>query len=169
MFLMLAGVLVIVSDSIGTGNLLGDLLALANAFLLASAITISRASGKDMGFTALVAVVVPFSVAAYMVWQTGFRVEVPWWILLNGAVVMPIAFFCLANGPKYISGPEVAMFYLLETVFAPVWIWMIFSEVPTRNSIIGGTILVVTLIAHSLWLLHSGRKRRETLAVRHTA
>jgi FtsZ-interacting cell division protein ZipA len=41
--------------------------------------------------------------------------------------------------------------------------------VPTRNSIIGGAILIVTLIVHSLWLLHSGRKRRETLAVRHTA
>lgn len=169
MFLMLAGVLIIVSDSIGTGNLLGDLLALANAFLLASAITISRASGKDMGFTALVAVIVPFCVAAVMVSRTGFHVDVPWWILLNGAIVMPAAFFCLANGPKYISGPEVAMFYLLETVFAPVWIWMIFSEVPTRNSMIGGTILIVTLIVHSLWLLHAGRKRRAALAVRHTA
>jgi drug/metabolite transporter (DMT)-like permease len=169
MFLMLAGVLIIVSDSIGSGNLLGDLLALANAFLLASAITISRASGKDMGFTALVAVIVPFSVAAFMVSRTGFQVNVPWWILLNGALVMPIAFFCLANGPKYISGPEVAMFYLLETVFAPVWIWMIFSEVPTRSSMIGGTILIVTLVFHSLWQLHSGRKRRAALAVRHSA
>jgi drug/metabolite transporter (DMT)-like permease len=59
------------------------------------------------------------------------------------------------------------MFYLLETVFAPVWVWLIFAEVPSRNSLIGGTILIVTLVAHSLWQLHEGRKRRTDLAVHH--
>ena len=79
--------------------------------------------------------------------------------------IMPISFFCLANGPKYISGPEVAMFYLLETVLAPVWVWMIFAEVPTRNSLIGGMILIVTLVAHSTWQLIEGRKRRADSAL----
>ena len=60
---------------------------------------------------------------------------------------MPLSFFCLAAGPRYISGPEVAMFYLLETVLAPVWMWMIFYETPTRNSLIGGVILIVALVA----------------------
>jgi drug/metabolite transporter (DMT)-like permease len=82
---------------------------------------------------------------------------------------MPISFFCLANGPKYISGPEVAMFYLLETVLAPIWVWLIFAETPSRNSLIGGTILIVTLVVHSLWQLHEGRKRRAILAVSHPA
>ena len=82
-------------------------------------------------------------------------------------MVTPLAFFCLAAGPRYISGPEVAMFYLLETVLAPVWMWMIFYEVPTRNSLIGGTILVMALVTHSLWQLHEGRKRRAAAMVRH--
>lgn len=166
---MIVGVLIIVSDSIGTGNLWGDLLALCSALLIASAITISRASGKDMGFTALVGVLLPFLVAAVFVGQTGYRVDAPWWIIFNGAVVMPISFFCLANGPKYISGPEVAMFYLLETVLAPVWVWMIFSETPSRNSLIGGTILITALVCHSVWQLSEGRKRKALLALRHPA
>jgi drug/metabolite transporter (DMT)-like permease len=165
--LMIIGIAIIVGDSIGNGYLFGDIMALCSALCVACAITISRASGKDMGFTALIGVVLPFAVAAFMVSKTGFHVEAPWWIILNGAVIMPIAFFCLANGPKYISGPEVAMFYLLETVLAPVWVWMIFAETPTRNSLIGGAILIVTLIAHSLWQLHEGRKRRADLAVHH--
>ena len=157
---MIVGVLIIVFDGIGTGNFLGDMLAVTSAFLLASAITITRATGKDMGFTALVAVVLPMIVAAVMVQTTGFRVEAPWWIIFNGAVIMPISFFCLATGPRYISAPEVSMFYLLETILAPVWIWMIFSEAPSRNSLIGGMILIVTLVIHSLWQLNEGRKRR---------
>jgi drug/metabolite transporter (DMT)-like permease len=100
---------------------------------------------------------------------TGYRVDQPWWIIFNGAVVMPISFFCLANGPRYLSGPEVAMFYLLETVFAPVWVWLIFAEAPSRNALIGGTILIVALVAHSLWQLAEGRRRKAATAVQHPA
>lgn len=167
--LMILGIAIIVGDSIGTGHLFGDVMALCSALCIACAITISRASGKDMGFTALVGVALPFAVAALMVSKTGIQVNAPWWIIFNGAVIMPISFFCLAAGPKYISGPEVAMFYLLETVLAPIWVWMVFAETPSRNSMIGGAILIVTLVAHSLWQLHQGRKRRSDFAVHHPA
>lgn len=160
MAVMFIGILIIVGDSIGRGDLLGDLAALSSAFTIALAITITRRSKRDMGFTALVAIFVPFLLAAYMTAQTGYRIDAPWWIVLNGGVVIPLAFFCLATGPKYLTGPEVAMFYLLETVLAPVWVWLIFNEVPTTASLIGGAILVTTLIVHSLWQLHLGRRRR---------
>jgi len=168
MAVMIFGVVIIVSDSIGRGNLLGDALALCSALSIAGAITISRASGRDMGFTALVGVVFPFLIAATVVGTSGFSVAAPGWIILNGAVVIPIAFFCLANGPKYISAPEVAMFYLLETVLAPIWVWMIFADAPSRNSLIGGSILVTALLAHSLWQFSQSRRRRfETVVPQH--
>jgi drug/metabolite transporter (DMT)-like permease len=168
MVVMVLGVLIIVWDSIGTGQMFGNLMGVISALCIASAITISRASGREMGLASLVGVVFPFTVAAVMVSQTGINVTAPWWIILNGAVVMPISFFCLANGPKYLSSPEVAMFYLLETVLAPIWVWMIFAEVPTRNSLIGGTMLITALVAHSLWQLRDGR-RRSALAVQQPA
>jgi drug/metabolite transporter (DMT)-like permease len=164
---MLAGVLIIVGDGISSGHLFGDMMALLSALCIAVAITVTRASGKNMGFTPLVAVVLPFLVAAAMVSQGGYHVAAPWWIVLDGLIIMPLSFFCLASGPRYLSGPEVAMFYLLETVLAPVWVWMIFSEIPSRQSMIGGTILIVSLVAHSLWQLHQGRKRRAAALVRH--
>jgi len=169
MLIMILGVLVIVGGSVGTGHLFGDFMALCSAFFVAMAITISRASGKDMGFTALVGVLLPLALAAFMITGEGIQVKAPWWIIFDGAVIMSISFFCLGIGPKYISGPEVAMFYLLETVLAPVWVWMIFAETPSRNSLIGGAILIVTLVAHSLWQLHEGRRRRADLAVHHPA
>lgn len=164
---MLVGVLIIVGDGISSGHLFGDLMALASAFCIALAITITRASSKNMGFTPLVSVVLPFVVAAVMVGQGGYQVTAPWWIILDGFVIMPLSFFCLASGPRYLSAPEVAMFYLLETVLAPVWVWMIFAEVPSRRSMIGGTILIVSLIAHSVWQIHQGRRRRAAALVRH--
>jgi len=166
---MVLGVGIIVGGSIGSGHLFGDVMAMSSAFFVASALTISRASGKDMGFTALIGVVLPFIVAAIMVMNVGYAVKEPWWIIFNGAVIMPISFFCLATGPRYISAPEVAMFYLLETVLAPVWVWLVFTEVPSRDSLIGGAILIVALVAHSLWQLRQGRKRRAAAGLRQPA
>ena len=165
MIAMIIGVGIIVWDSIGTGNLFGDFMAMCSALCIASAITVSRASGRDMGFTPLVGVFFPALIALAIVAEGGYRVEQPWWVLLNGAIVMPIAFYCLGAAPRFISGPEVSMFYVLETVLAPVWVWMIFSEAPTRNSLIGGTILIVALVAHSVWQLLDGRRRKRAAAI----
>lgn len=165
--LMIVGVMIIVHAGIGTGNLLGNALAMCSAFLVATAITISRWSGRDMGFASLIAVIPALCVAIVMVARVGFEAEAPYWIMIDGFLVMPIAFFCLANAPKYLSGPEVAMFYLLETVLAPIWVWIIVNEVPTDASLIGGAILILTLMAHSAWQIAHGRRRRATLALRH--
>lgn len=161
---MIVGVAIIVWDSIGTGNLFGDFMALLSALFIASAITVSRASGKDMGFTPLIGVFFPALVALAMISDGGYRIDHPGWIIFNGAVIMPIAFYCLGAAPRYISGAEVAMFYLLETVLAPVWVWMIFHETPSRNSLIGGAILIAALIAHSVWQLLDGRRKKREAA-----
>ncbi len=166
MAIMIGGVLIIVQEGLGSGNTLGDVLSLITCFTIAAAITVTRASGKDMGFTALVASIAPFLVAAFMVAKVGYFVAQPWWLVLNGMIIIPISFFCLASAPKLISGAEVAMFYLLETVLAPIWVWMVFSEIPSRQSAIGGTIIIFTLIVHSLWQLNAGRKRKAAMTVR---
>lgn len=167
MAVMAVGVLVIVHEGLGAGNFLGDVLALSSGLTIAGAITVTRGSGKDMGFTPLIGSAAPLFLAAFMVGDQGFHVELPWWLVLNGMVVIPVSFFCLATAPKYVSGAEVAMFYLLETVLAPIWVWLIFAEMPSRQSLIGGVILVATLSLHSLWQLREGRRRRAARAVRH--
>lgn len=169
MAVMILAIGIIVADGFTTGGWFGNLFALGAALSVAGAIVISRKSGRDMGFTPLVAVVLPLSVGGFMVAQQGLVVEAPIWIILDGLIVIPIAFFLLATGPKYISSPEVAMFYLLETVLAPIWVWMIFSEVPTVYSVVGGTILIVTLLCHSVWQLNEGRKRRAALDVQYAS
>lgn len=161
MFFMLVGVGIIVSDGISSGNWFGDLIAVLSTFLMACAITVSRASGKDMGLAAIAGTCIPFTFALFMVLtQTGYMINDPKWIVFDGLVIIPIAFICLATGPRFISGPEVAMFYLLETVLAPIWVWIIFAEEPTRATLIGGAILVVTLITHSAWQLYDHRRLR---------
>ncbi|MBE7185179.1 MAG: DMT family transporter [Methylobacterium mesophilicum] len=156
----LIGIAIIVADGLGSGRIFGDLMAALSTFLLACGITVARSSGQPMGMAAITGTVLPCLVALAMVGaQGGLQIEAPFWIVFNGAVITPIALFCLSTGPRYISGPEVAMFYLLETVLAPIWVWMIFTEVPSRNTLLGGLILVTALVAHSAWQLSAARRR----------
>ncbi|EJM98693.1 DMT family transporter [Phyllobacterium sp. YR531] len=167
MFLMLIGVGIIVREGLSSGHVFGDLMGLLSTFILASAITVTRASGKDMSFAAMMGTAVPMTVAAFMVSQNGFHVAVPGWIIFNGAVVTTIAFICLATGPRFLSGPEVAMFYLLETVLTPIWVWLVFSERPTDATLVGGIIIISALIGHSLWQMYHSRRRARTTIIRH--
>jgi drug/metabolite transporter (DMT)-like permease len=165
---MIVGVGLIVSDGLQAGNMIGNLLALFTSLMLSLIITISRKARTGMGFAPLFAAIVPCVVGLIMVGgPSGIVLPEPGWLMLNGLIVIPVAFWCLATGPKYISGPEVAMFYLLETILAPVWMWMIFAEAPTRLGLIGGTVIVSVLVAHSLWQLSAHRRAARSFAPRH--
>ncbi|MGQ3212962.1 MAG: DMT family transporter [Shinella sp.] len=159
---MVAGVLLIVHDGLSSGNVFGDAMAACSAFLLAIALTLSRKSGADMGFVPLVAAVLSGVVALFCLPSAGLTVAEPVYILFNGLVLLPLAFWCLATGPRYLSAPEVGMFYLLETVLAPIWVWIVFAETPTTQTLIGGSILILALLAHSFWQMRS--KARATRA-----
>lgn len=158
MAVMVFAVLLIVEDGIASGHMLGDMLALATAFFAAAAITVSRASGKDMGFATLLSAIVPTLAAGFVVSGSTFEIASPWWLVFNGAVVMPLSFALLGNAPKWIPAPEVAMFYLLETVLAPIWVYFLFAERPSNQSLVGGLILIAALTAHSVWQWRMGRR-----------
>lgn len=153
MAVMIVGVLTIVAGGMASGHLFGDALAALSAFSLACAITTARASKRDMGFVSLMGTIFPASIGFAFVFagSSGFYIEDPFWIVFNGSVMMPLAFWCLATGPRYLSAPEVGMFYLLETILAPIWVWIIFMETPSTQTLIGGTILIFALIGHSIW------------------
>ncbi len=151
----LAGVLLIVSDSMKTGSWVGDGLALATAAGMATALTLTRKSGKDLSMTPALGGYLSALVALPVVWSSGWAINTSGilYLLPNGLLVIPLAAGLLALGPSYISAPEVAMFFLLETVLTPIWVWIIFNEIPTPQSLIGGAIVITAIITHSLWQL----------------
>jgi drug/metabolite transporter (DMT)-like permease len=157
----LEGVGVIFWDSLRFGNVLGDLLALLCACCTAAAFTIIRASKKNVA-TSLALGSLISAVFAYFTMPVDLSTLASqitlgangWvWLGLNGLLVIPLASTLIANAPRYLPSADVSMFFLLETLLAPVWVWLIFSEKPSWAVIVGGTVVIATLLAHSLWRL----------------
>jgi drug/metabolite transporter (DMT)-like permease len=169
-FIALLGVAIIAYDSLETGRVLGDLLALVCAFCTAASFTIIRASGKNLatslavgslGSAIFAAVFNPISLVSLTA-TASFGLPSWSWIALNGLVAIPLASILVANGPRFMPSADVSMFFLLETVLTPIWIWAVFGEIPSVAVLFGGTLVIVTLIAHSVWRL---MRPAETAAV----
>jgi drug/metabolite transporter (DMT)-like permease len=156
--LSLAGVGIIVWDSVNTSGILGDILAMISCVCTAMAFTIIRASGKNvatsLGVGSLASAVVALAVIMWGGVETVPLSASGWLcVALSGLVVIPLASTLIANGPRFLPSADVSMFFLLETVLTPIWIYMLFKELPTQNVLIGGAIVIATLVAHSTWRL----------------
>lgn len=161
------GVAIIMWNGLTAGHVAGDLMALLCASCTAAAFTIIRASGRNVSTSlalgSLVSALVawfffPVSVAS-LSHAAGFGLPSWVWVALNGLVVIPLASSLIANGPRFLPSADVSMFFLLETVLTPLWVWLIFNEVPASGVVLGGAIVIAALVSHSFWRL------RQTLKV----
>lgn len=159
--LSLCGAALITSQGIDSGHWVGDTLAIISAFCSATILTIIRATGSKVA-TSLALGSLASSAIALLFYQidpssllgTGFfGVPTLVWLGLNGLVVMPLATVLLARGPRLLPSADVSMFFMLETILTPIWTWMLFAEVPSSRVLLGGSLLILTLLAHSWWRL----------------
>jgi len=66
-------------------------------------------------------------------------------------IINPLAFFLITLGPMRIPAAEVGMLMLLETAAGPLWVWLVLSEEPTSAALQGGTVVIATLLLHSIY------------------
>ena len=62
---------------------------------------------------------------------------------------MAIPFVLVTLAPRYITGAEVNLFFLMETVLGPIWVWMVVKEQPSMETIQGGVVIILTIAIHS--------------------
>jgi drug/metabolite transporter (DMT)-like permease len=146
----IAGIVVIVSGSLGGGALLGDLAALVAAMGLAVQFNLLRRRrgvnmipGIALGSLITATISLPFAAPL----SVGAMDAV--WLGLLGGVVMPVATVLIVMGPRYLPAPEVSLILLLETVLGPLWVWLALGEVPGGRTVLGGAVVVAALAAHA--------------------
>lgn len=166
------GVGIIVWDGVHSGSVWGDMMALVSAICTASAFTIIRASGKNVATSLAIGSLASAIVAllffdvnpAALLLPGSYGVAAVIWIGLNGLITIPLASTLIANGPRFLPSSDVSMFFLLETVLTPLWVWLLFAEVPGQTVLIGGSIVILTLLAHSWWRLNQSLRAVATPA-----
>ena len=149
-FITLIAVTYIFHDSIEMGNFYGDLFGLITAFGLACNAVIARyAKNRDLVPSAVigklcVAVFAFFFVDTFALVDTDL-IFVP----LMCVMCVAIPFVLVTIAPRFIPAEEVNLFFLLETIIGPFWVWMVIKEQPSVETIQGGVIIILTIATHS--------------------
>ncbi len=73
------------------------------------------------------------------------------YLFIMGFMMLPIGASLMFIGPRYVSAPEVGLLMLLESIFGPIWVWMVLDEYPGDMVVAGGVIVLTTLLVHA-WL-----------------
>ena len=155
-----ASVGLIVSDGYQQGHWAGDLFALGASLCLACTFVFTRKAG-DCDMTPAVALsgLLVALIALPFATPLPLSLEANLLFALLG-IVLTISLTLLFVGPRYIPAPEVSLMLPLETVLGTGLVWLVLDEQPTASTLLGGAIVIATLIVHSMVALR--RSRRHT-------
>ncbi len=145
-----SGVVIIVGGSLHSVNLRGDLLALWMTIGMAGYLCIYRRYPNTPAAG-------PAVLLSLLLVPPGLFVSDPLSAPLHEIIIMcsfglvfSLASVTMAEGARRLPAAETALLSALETPLAPLWAFMLFTEIPTIYTVVGGAIILVALFG-SQW------------------
>ena len=149
-------IIYIFSDSLKLGNFYGDILGFITAIGLAvGAVTIRSAKSKNLVPAAVIGKLFVATFALFFI--ESFVLENKDLIIVPLMCILCVAipFVLVTIAPRFIPAAEVNLFFLLETIIGPIWVWMIIKEQPSIVTLYGGAVIIITIATHSFLKLRN--------------
>ena len=143
-------------DSLKIGNFYGDILGFITAIGLAvGAVTIRSAKTKNLVPAAVIGKLFVATFALFFI--ESFALIDKDLIIIPTMCILCVAipFVLVTIAPRFIPAAEVNLFFLLETIIGPIWVWMIVKEQPNVETLYGGMVIITTIAIHSFLKLRN--------------
>ena len=138
-------------DSMKIGNFVGDILGLvAGVGLAAGAVIIRSAKKRNLVPSAVIGKLVVAIIGLFFIESFALVGSDLYIIPAMCILCVAIPFVLVTIAPRFITAAEVNLFFLLETIFGPIWVWMVIKEQPTLETIQGGLVIIITITIHSI-------------------
>ncbi len=137
-------------DSLRLGNFFGDILGLLTALGLAiGAVTIRSAKNKNLVPAAVIGKLIVALFALLFIDSFDLNENDKIIVPIMCVMCVAIPFVLVTIAPRFIPAAEVNLFFLLETIIGPIWVWLIIKEQPSLETIQGGLVIITTIAIHS--------------------
>jgi len=152
MGLACAGVFVMVSGGLNNNDVIGILFAAGAVAAFACFVVLLRRLGPQrdmMAPTALAGVIAAGMCLPMMFPLTEFLTisgRDLFVAICLGSVQVGLGFIFITLGSKSIPAAQIPLLGLSETALSPIWVWFAVNEVPARNTMIGGAIVLVAVL-----------------------
>ena len=153
------GVLIIVGGSLDSIHLRGDVLALLMTVGMAGFLCIYRRYPQTPAAgPAVLASLILILPALFVSAPLDIAIDE---ILISCAfgLVFAVASVTMAEGARRLPAAETALISALETPLAPLWAFLVFSELPGQMTLFGGAIILLAVFGsqgYSLWSTRAG-------------
>ena len=141
-------------DSLKLGNFYGDFFGFVTAFGLACNANLARyAKNRDLVPSAVVGKLCVAIFAFFFVENFELIGNDIFYVPLMCIMCVAIPFVLVTIAPRFITAAEVNLFFLLETILGPIWVWLVIKEQPSLETILGGSVIILTIAIHSFLAL----------------
>ena len=149
--LAMIGVTLMIGDSFGTGSLNGNLAALVIPINFSILILIIRKYPKVDMIPAIFYAGI-FSCLYGLIFLEGISISPKdvWLSFLLGVPQLAFGFIFITIGSRTTPAVMVGLLMLMETIFAPIWVWLFYNEIPPTSVLIGGLIIISAVVMKSL-------------------
>ena len=149
-FLAMSGIIVMVGDSISTGSLFGNIVALAIPINFAILVMIIRKNNKvDMVPAIFYSGIFSLIYGFLLTESYEFTRHDLLMGFLLGVPQLAISFICITIGSRTVESATVGILMLMETLCAPLWVWIFLNEVPPISVFLGGAVIILAIILKS--------------------
>jgi drug/metabolite transporter (DMT)-like permease len=149
------GVLLFFADQLDSGHLLGNILAIASGLTFAFVFVCNKRPDTEpeqsvmLGFLINTIVWTPFAFFDHSITAE----LIPWgFVVLMGTLQVGLAYVFFSIGIKRTSALLACLMVAIEPVFNPVWVALATPEKPGRYALIGGIVIVITIVSYNIWI-----------------
>ena len=155
-FLAMSGIVIMVGDSISGGSLFGNIVALAIPINFAILVMIIRKNTKvDMVPAIFYSGIFSLIYGFFLAESFEFTKHDLWMGFLLGVPQLAVSFICITIGSRTVESATVGILMLMETLCAPLWVWLFLNEIPPISVFIGGAVIILAIILKSFDKKHS--------------
>ena len=149
-FLAMSGIIIMVGDSVSSGSLFGNLVALAIPINFAVLVMIIR-KYKNLDMVPAIFYSGIFSCLYGLILSESFSFTFHdiFMGFLLGVPQLALGFICITIGSRTTPSATIGLLMLSETLFAPIWVWIFLSEIPPLSVFIGGLVIILAIILKS--------------------
>ena len=149
--LAMIGVTLMIGDSLGTGSLKGNLAALTIPINFSVLVLIIRKYPKvDMIPAIFYAGILSCLYGLLLLENFAISTKDIWLAFLLGVPQLAFGFIFITIGSRTTPAVMVGLLMLMESIFAPIWVWLFFNEIPPISVLVGGMIILSAVVMKSL-------------------
>ncbi len=147
----MVGIAVMVADGLGSGTVIGNLLALATAVLFALyVVALRRNSHVDMLASVCWAAFVSMSIGGIVAADLAVSLHDIVLCILWGACLSCAGHALFTLGSRHVPAAEITLIALVEMMLGPLWVWLFVDEVPGELTMVGGAVVFAAIVGWSL-------------------